>query len=302
LPDLIACRCENPLDTATIDKVARFCQVPSQHVLAVRDMPSTYQVPILLSEQNLIPLMTSTLQLDRLTISPTLRQKGTTIWETWKNLTLGLQHLHETVEVTLVGKYLEQPDSYLSVVRSLEHAAMRCRRKLTIRYVDAEHLEPATNKADPASYHKAWHDVCTAKGILVPGGFGTRGTEGMIAAANWARHNRTPYLGICLGMQIAVIEFARNVVGIEKPQASSHEFDDEVSFNPIPKPLCERNRREVALECVPEHLRLGYSTPCLACQALNHGSTSIHLTRANVPLLLAGRRPRHHLHARTPPW
>ncbi|KXL49987.1 hypothetical protein M433DRAFT_4156 [Acidomyces richmondensis BFW] len=226
IPDLIACRCEKPLDSGAIDKVARFCQVPNQHVLAVRDMPSTYQVPILLSEQNLIPLMTSTLQLDRLHISPTLQLKGKNIWETWKTLTLGLQHLHELVEIVLVGKYLEQPDSYLSVVKSLEHAAMRCRRKLVIKYVDAEHLEQMANKTDPASFHKAWHDVCTASGILIPGGFGGRGTEGMVAAARWARENRTPYLGICLGMQIAVIEFARDICGIPLPQASSFEFDE----------------------------------------------------------------------------
>ncbi|KAK5114778.1 CTP synthase [Meristemomyces frigidus] len=226
IPDLIACRCEKPLEQATIDKIARFCQVPNQHVLAVRDMPSTYQVPILLSEQNLIPLMTSTLQLDKIKISPALQEKGTNVWATWRTLTLGLEHLHEVVEIVLVGKYLEQPDSYLSVTKSLEHAAMRCKRKLMIKYVDAEALEVGMSKSDPASFHKAWHDVCTASGILVPGGFGNRGTEGMIAAAKWARENKTPYLGICLGMQIAVVEFARSVCNIPLPQASSYEFDE----------------------------------------------------------------------------
>ncbi|KAK4541357.1 CTP synthase [Oleoguttula mirabilis] len=226
IPDLIACRCEKPLEQATIDKIARFCQVQNQHVLAVRDMPSTYQVPILLSEQNLIPLMTSTLQLDKIQITPALQEKGKNVWETWRTLTLGLEHLHEIVEIVLVGKYLEQPDSYLSVTKSLEHAAMRCKRKLVIKYVDAEALEVGTSKTDPASFHKAWHDVCTASGILVPGGFGNRGTEGMIAAAKWARENKTPYLGICLGMQIAVVEFARSVCDIPLPQASSYEFDE----------------------------------------------------------------------------
>lgn len=226
VPDLIACRCEKPLEQATIDKIARFCQVQNPHVLAVRDMPSTYQVPILLSEQNLIPLMTSTLQLDKIQITPALKEKGMNVWETWRTLTLGLEHLHENVEIVLVGKYLEQPDSYLSVTKSLEHAAMRCRRKLVVKYVDAEALELGTRKTDPASFHKAWHDVCTASGILVPGGFGNRGTEGMVAAAKWARENKTPYLGICLGMQIAVIEFARSVCGVALPQASSYEFDE----------------------------------------------------------------------------
>lgn len=225
LPDLIACRCEQPLEPTTIDKIARFCQVPNPHVLAVRDMPSTYQVPILLAEQQLVPLMTSTLALDKLQISPSLSSKGKHIWDTWQNLTLGLEHIRQEVQIVLVGKYLEQPDSYLSVIRSLEHASMRCRRKLRVKYVDAEALEKHTNKSDPASYHKAWHDVCTASGILIPGGFGGRGTEGMIAAANWARENKTPYLGICLGMQIAVIEFARSVCNIPLPQASSYEFD-----------------------------------------------------------------------------
>ncbi|KAK5237617.1 CTP synthase ura7, partial [Cryomyces antarcticus] len=100
---------------------------------------------------------------------------------------------------------------------------MRCKKKLKLIWVDSAHLESATSHTQPAKFHKAWHDVCTAAGILVPGGFGTRGTEGMIAAAKWARENKTPYLGICLGMQIAVIEFARNVCGISN--ATSMEFD-----------------------------------------------------------------------------
>ncbi|KAF1822539.1 CTP synthase [Dissoconium aciculare CBS 342.82] len=225
IPDVVACRCEKPLEQATIDKVARFCQVPNESVLAVRDMPSTYQVPILLEEQSLVKLMTANLRLDGLNISPALVAKGQGIWNTWKQLTLGLEHLHEELEIVLVGKYLDQPDAYCSVVKSLEHAAMFCRRKLRVKNVDAEALEPATNKTDPAAFHMAWHDVCTASGILVPGGFGGRGTEGMIAAAKWARENKTPYLGVCLGMQIAVTEFARSVCNIPLPQAISYEFD-----------------------------------------------------------------------------
>lgn len=226
IPDLIACRCEKPLEKATTDKIARFCQVAEHHVLAVRDMPSTYQVPILLREQKLDALMAQALRLDALPIAPQLKLTGSHIWDTWTALTTGLEHLHASVEIVLVGKYLEQPDSYLSVTKSLEHAAMRCRRRLVITYVDAEHLEPAVKRSDPAAFHKAWHSVCTARGILVPGGFGKRGTEGMMAAANWARENQTPYLGICLGMQIAVIEFARSVCGVPLPQATSFEFND----------------------------------------------------------------------------
>ncbi|KXT14157.1 hypothetical protein AC579_9246 [Pseudocercospora musae] len=225
IPDLIACRCEKPLDAGAIDKIAHFCQVQNENVLAVRDMPSTYQVPILLHEQNLVRLMTSALRLDALKLAPELKEKGVKIWETWRRLTLGLEHVHETIEIVLVGKYLDQPDAYCSVIKSLEHAAMYCRKKLKVKNVDAEHLETATNRSDPAAYHKAWHDVCTASGILVPGGFGNRGTEGMVAAAHWARTNKTPYLGVCLGMQIAVIEFARNVCSVPLPKATSFEFD-----------------------------------------------------------------------------
>ncbi|KAK4503080.1 hypothetical protein PRZ48_006507 [Zasmidium cellare] len=225
IPDLIACRCEKPLEPGAIDKIARFCQVRNESVLAVRDMPSTYQVPILLHEQNLVQLMTSTLRLDTLKLSPELQDKGIRIWDTWRRLTLGLEYIHEDIEIVLVGKYLDQPDAYCSVIKSLEHASMYCRKKLKVKNVDAEHLEAQYNKIDPASYHKAWHDVCTASGILIPGGFGSRGTEGMIAAANWARENKTPYLGVCLGMQIAVVEFARSACKVPLPQATSYEFD-----------------------------------------------------------------------------
>lgn len=225
IPDLIACRCEAPLDAGAHAKIARFCQVPNDQVLAVRDMPSTYQVPLLLEEQGLMTVLKDVLRLDAVTIDPTLAVKGVEIWSTWKDLALGLERVYETVDIALVGKYLEQPDAYLSVIKSVEHAAMRCKRKLKVTWVDSEHLEPQTEKTNPAGYHKAWHDVCTASGILVPGGFGSRGTEGMVSAAKWARENKTPYLGICLGMQIATIEFARNVCGIPLPVASSAEFD-----------------------------------------------------------------------------
>ena len=128
-----------------------------------------------------------------------------------------------------LGKYTNLHDSYLSVIKSLEHAAMACSRKLNLVWVDASHLELATqaDSATAGQYHKAWHEVYTAQGILVPGGFGHRGTEGMIAAAHCARTKKTPFLGICLGMQIAVIEFARNVCGL--PDAASVEFDERTS-------------------------------------------------------------------------
>jgi CTP synthase len=218
----IACRSQRPLEPATIDKIARFCMVENEQVVVVRDMPSIYQVPLLLEEQGLVPLLRRGLNLDELTSRSALTEKGKHIWSQWTTLTSPNQQFYDPVNIALVGKYVEFQDSYLSVQKSLEHSAMRCRRRLNIKWVDSEALENTSRDTDPAKFHKAWHDVCTADGILVPGGFGVRGTEGMIAAAKWARENKKPYLGICLGMQIAVIEYARNVAGIK--HATSEEF------------------------------------------------------------------------------
>jgi len=121
----------------------------------------------------------------------------------------------DKVEIVLVGKYTSLQDSYMSVIKSLEHSALKCQRKLVLKWVEASDLESKTENENPVKYHEAWHKVCSAKGILIPGGFGTRGTEGMMFAASWARAKKIPYLGICLGFQVMVIEFARSVCGIE---------------------------------------------------------------------------------------
>jgi len=126
------------------------------------------------------------LRLGELNISKSLLHKGSQTWTSWRRLTQSQDHLHESVSIALVGKYTKLHDSYLSVIKSLEHAAMACSRKLDLIWVDASHLETATELASPGDYHKAWHEIYTANGILVPGGFGTRGTEGMIAAVSEA--------------------------------------------------------------------------------------------------------------------
>ncbi|KAH8152955.1 uncharacterized protein LAJ45_03182 [Morchella importuna] len=234
-PDLIACRCQQPLTKSTIKKIALFCDVLDQQVLAVHDVNSTYHVPLLLDNQGLIGLLSETLQLDKLEVLPALLEKGQQTWTHWKQLTLAQDRLFDQVSIALVGKYTDLHDSYLSVIKSLEHSAMRCGRKLNLIWVEAEALETQMSTQDPAKYHKAWHDVCTANGVLVPGGFGVRGTEGMIAAAKWARTNNTPYLGICLGMQIAVIEYARNVCGMEgahSVEISAHTDHPVIIFMP----------------------------------------------------------------------
>lgn len=225
----IACRCEKPLERVTMNKIAQSCQVEVEQVVAVRDMPTIYQVPILLEKQGLLGLLRKQLVLDNVALTPALVTKGAEIWKKW-NAIIPQEH-SEKINIALVGKYVELPDAYLSVVKSLEHSAMRCGRKLNLTWVDSEQLEDKTQKSDPVAFYKAWHEVSTSSGILVPGGFGFRGTEGMIKAAQWARERKTPYLGICLGMQIAVIEYARHVCG--KKGATSEEFDAQAEHRAI---------------------------------------------------------------------
>jgi CTP synthase len=210
-------------------KISHFCDVELSQVLAVHDVSSTYHVPLLLENQGLIPQLSSLFRLDSYTISPGLVAKGQSTWHDWKALTTSQERFLETERVTiaLVGKYTNLHDSYLSVIKSLEHSAMACARKLNLVWIDASNLEQTTLQSSPEAFHKAWHELCTADGVLVPGGFGHRGTEGMIAAATWARTKPKPYLGICLGMQLAVVEYARNVCGI--PGAASIELNAQTT-------------------------------------------------------------------------
>ncbi|KAJ0299716.1 hypothetical protein COL516b_008832 [Colletotrichum fioriniae] len=221
VPDMIACRCEQPLEEATVRKIALLCQVDVPQVLVVRDMPTIYQVPLLLEEQNLIPWLRKAVNLDALSISQSRIAEGAALWKTWASVVS--RPYDGEINIALVGKYVKSQDAYLSVVKSLEHSAMHLRKKLNICWVDAEHLEIQAKSADQAQYHKAWHDVCTASGIIVPGGFGTRGTEGMMKVSKWARENGTPFLGVCLGFQTAIIQYARDFLNI--PNATSEEFD-----------------------------------------------------------------------------
>lgn len=202
-----------------------FCQVESDQVLAVHDVTSTYHVPLLLEHQGLIKQLSSLFRLSDFHIDPQLLIKGQQIWKSWRTLTTAQDRYTESEKVTiaLVGKYTNLHDSYLSVIKSVEHSALAIHRKLNLVWIDASHLEDAAKDATPAEFYKAWSKVTEADGVLVPGGFGTRGTEGMMKAAQWARTSKKPYLGICLGMQIAVIEYARNILGIK--DATSEEFD-----------------------------------------------------------------------------
>ena len=224
-PDLIACRCANALEEYTIAKIAQYCDVDKEQVISVMDVASLYHVPLSLRSQNILSHLRRLLHLDSLDLAPPLIGQGRRTWSAWKTLTLEQDHIHDEVTIVLLGKYTDHPDAYHSVVKSLEHSAMACSRKLKLVLVSSEYLESSAMLTAPAEYHKAWHLLHTAKGVIVPGGFGERGTSGMLAAIESCRTNRTPFLGICLGMQLAVIEYARNVCKIFNAQ--SEEFDKE---------------------------------------------------------------------------
>ncbi|CUM67962.1 uncharacterized protein PRCAT00005675001 [Priceomyces carsonii] len=220
-PDMVACRCQEELEVTTIEKIGMFCHVGPDQVIAVHDVNSTYHVPLLLKEQKMMKYLAKKLNLQP--VSSDALMKGENLLSKWRNLAISHDKSFETVTIALVGKYTNLKDSYLSVIKSLEHSAMRCNRILKIEWVESSHLEESEKTSNLSKYHKAWHFVCQADGILVPGGFGSRGIEGMIAATNYAREHDVPFLGICLGLQVAVIEFVRNVLGYQN--STSMEFE-----------------------------------------------------------------------------
>ncbi|CCK71018.1 CTP synthase URA7 KNAG_0F03560 [Huiozyma naganishii CBS 8797] len=222
VPDMIACRCARVLEKSTIEKIAMFCHVGPEQVVNVHDVNSTYHVPLLLLEQKMIDYLHDRLNLTSIELSEEDVEKGGHLLKKWKATTGNFDSSMDTVKIALVGKYTNLKDSYLSVIKALEHSSMMCRRKLEIKWVEATDLEPEMQEADKEKFHFAWKEVTTADGILVPGGFGTRGTEGMILAARWARENKIPYLGVCLGLQIATIEFTRDILDIK--DGNSTEF------------------------------------------------------------------------------
>lgn len=230
IPDMIACRCSEELNRSTIDKIAMFCHVGPEQVVNVHDVNSTYHVPLLLLKQHMIDYLHSRLKLGEVPLTLEDKERGSQLLTNWENMTKNLDDSDDVVKIALVGKYTNLKDSYLSVTKSLEHASMKCRRQLEILWVEASNLEPETQEVDKNKFHDSWNKLSSADGILVPGGFGTRGIEGMILAAKWARESGVPFLGVCLGLQVAAIEFARNVIG--RPNSSSTEFLDETLLAP----------------------------------------------------------------------
>ncbi|KAG8044853.1 hypothetical protein GUJ93_ZPchr0008g13907 [Zizania palustris] len=214
-PNILACRSTKELEENVKEKLSQFCHVPAANIVTLYDVSNIWRIPLLLQDQNAHEAILKVLNLESFAREPKLDE-----WVARASIFDGLQ---DTVRIAMVGKYTGLSDSYLSVLKALLHASVDCCRKLVVDWVASTDLEDSTAVEAPDSYKAAWNSLKGADGVLVPGGFGDRGVQGKILAANYARENNVPYLGICLGMQLAVVEFARNVMNL--PGANSTEFD-----------------------------------------------------------------------------
>ena len=237
-PDVLVCRSEHELTEDIREKIALFCNVPVSHVLQNLDVEYLYEAPLAMEREKLADVVLSSLRLEN-------RKPDLSDWEA---MVESLRNPNKTVKIAIVGKYTQLHDAYLSVVEALKHGGISCRAKVELEWVDSEEL---TEK----NLDQRLHDV---DGILVPGGFGNRGTEGMILAAQYARVYKIPYLGICLGMQMAIVEFARHVLGYE--DANSIELDPDTKH-----PVIALMPDQEDVEDIGGTLRLG-SYPCILAE------------------------------------
>ncbi|XP_062096453.1 uncharacterized protein LOC133802190 [Humulus lupulus] len=214
-PHLLACRSTTALEENVKVKLSQFCHVPKDNIITLYDVSNIWHIPLLLRDQKAHEAIFQVLNLQSIAREPDL--------EEWTSRAETADVLHEPVRIAMVGKYTGLSDSYLSVLKALLHASVSLHKKLFVDWVPASDLEDATAKENPDAYKAAWKLLKGADGVLVPGGFGDRGVQGKILAAKYARDNRIPYLGICLGMQTAVVEFARSVLGLQ--DANSTEFE-----------------------------------------------------------------------------
>ena len=206
-PDIIVCRCSEPLGDSARAKIAMFCDVPTDAVISTPDARSIYEVPFTLERQGVADYI-----IDRMKLRPMTSGRDMSFWEGFVDRVVNPER---EIEVALVGKYTSLADSYLSHLEAFTHAGAARKCKVRVRFVDSDDLV----RGSPDEI------LAGVDGVIVPGGFGTRGVEGMIAAARYARENGMPFLGVCLGFQIATIEIARDVLGLAR--ATSTEFDPE---------------------------------------------------------------------------
>ncbi len=209
-PDILVCRSERPLIDGMREKISSFCNVPIDCVITAEDASSIYEVPLFMEKEGLAVQSLKLLDLEQR--SPNLTQ--------WSTLVDRLYSPDKTIEIAIVGKYVQLNDAYLSVTEALRHAGTSFKTDVKVRWVDSEDVE----REGPEKY------LGGIAGIVVPGGFGSRGINGKISTVEYARKRRIPFLGLCLGMQCLVMEWAKHIA--ELPQANSSEFDAE-SMNPV---------------------------------------------------------------------
>ena len=259
-PDVLICRMDRLLPEEERRKIALFCNVEERAVIGCYDADSIYKIPEMLHGQGIDDAICEQLQLN-------IQQADLT---EWRKIVHAIEHPKHTVHIAMVGKYVDLTESYKSLSEALKHAGIHTETKVCITYIDSENIE--TEGTDCLKNFDA---------ILVPGGFGVRGVEGKIAAARYARENKVPYLGICLGMQIALIEFARHMAGMEG--ANSTEFDLKTPY-PVVALIDEWQTADGAVEKRDEHadlggtMRLGAQEVALAAGSLAaaiYGSTNI---------------------------
>lgn len=210
-PDIIVLRCDEPLEDSIFKKIALFCNVKEDCVIENMTIPVLYEAPLMLEKNHFSDIVCRELGIE--TKAPDLTE--------WTDMVERIKNRTKETSIAIVGKYVQLHDAYLSIVEALHHAGYETGTKVSIKWIDSENITRG-NAGDILS---------GVSGIIVPGGFGNRGIEGKIAAAEYARTHNLPYLGICLGMQIAVIEFARHVCGMEN--ANSGEFDKNTKYNVI---------------------------------------------------------------------
>ena len=234
-PDILICRMDRPLPEEERRKIALFCNVEERAVVGSYDAGSIYEVPEMLHRQGIDSIITEQLQLN-------IQQADLT---EWKKIVRAIKNPKYTVKIAMVGKYVDLTESYKSLTEALKHAGIHTETDVQITYVDSEAIE------------KGGGDVSALKGmdaVLVPGGFGVRGVEGKIAAVRYARENNVPYLGICLGMQIALIEYARDVAGMDG--ANSTEFNAKTPY-PVVALIDEWQTADGSVEKRDENADLG---------------------------------------------